>query len=346
MSSPKRKRKLCSVDGCPKQVVQGGLCISHGAKKPKRKKCTHPGCTKVVRGKAGLCRSHWAKRNGAKPIGRPATYAEIIERFSQHIDKCAREGRVIRVIVERSNRDYRGGEGLHIKGMSFGAFPSDEGEEALARFSECHHVIDSMMEESKSSDEIKMALTNMGKEWGIVRRAQQQSVVGNELEKVRITFKGVGFDIGWWRPHLAEEKRERARALIEKHKVSKQDDAVNGLDIVEFVDLLRSEGLWTLPYEYPPTREFNRFLQRHRKRHDRIDEVQEARALAEAKTAAASSESSEAIFPDPDEDSEISAIVEAVHDVKEDDRKPAAKRTADEAFAGDDNEFVGEIVEV
>lgn len=189
-----------------------------------------------------------------------------------------------------------------------------------------------------------MALKNVGKEWGIVRRAQQQSVVGNELEKVRITFKGVGFDIGWWRPHLAEEKRERVRALMEKHKVSMRVDAVNGLDVVEFVDLLRSEGLWTLPYEYPPTQEFNRFLQRHRKRHDRINEVQEARALAEARAAAAaSSESSETMVPNPGEGS---TIVEAVLDAEEDDRKPAAKRTADEAFAGDVNDFVGEIVEV
>ena len=31
---------------------------------------------------------------------------------------------------------------------------------------------------------------------------------------------------------------------------------------------------------------------------------------------------------------------------EEDDRKPAAKRTADEAFAGDTNEFVGEIAEI
>ena len=54
----KRVRRKCTVDGCSNRVVQGGLCISHGAK---RKQCKHPGCTKNVK-KAGLCSTHGPAR--------------------------------------------------------------------------------------------------------------------------------------------------------------------------------------------------------------------------------------------------------------------------------------------
>jgi len=54
----KRVRRKCTVEGCPNRVVQGGLCISHGAK---RKQCKHPGCTKNVK-KAGLCSTHGPAR--------------------------------------------------------------------------------------------------------------------------------------------------------------------------------------------------------------------------------------------------------------------------------------------
>ena len=48
-ANPKRIRRKCTVEGCENRVVQGGLCISHGAK---RKICGFPGCTKHVK-KAG-----------------------------------------------------------------------------------------------------------------------------------------------------------------------------------------------------------------------------------------------------------------------------------------------------
>lgn len=54
----KRIRRKCTVANCPNRVVQGGLCISHGAK---RKQCKHPGCTKNVK-KAGLCSTHGPAR--------------------------------------------------------------------------------------------------------------------------------------------------------------------------------------------------------------------------------------------------------------------------------------------
>lgn len=54
----KRTRRKCKVDGCENRVVQGGVCISHGAK---RKTCGHPGCTKHVK-KAGMCSAHGPPR--------------------------------------------------------------------------------------------------------------------------------------------------------------------------------------------------------------------------------------------------------------------------------------------
>lgn len=54
----KRTRRKCNIAGCPNRVVQGGLCISHGAR---RKTCKHPGCNKNVK-KAGLCSTHGPAR--------------------------------------------------------------------------------------------------------------------------------------------------------------------------------------------------------------------------------------------------------------------------------------------
>lgn len=54
----KRTGRKCKFEGCLNSVVQGGLCISHGAK---RKQCAHPGCTKNVK-KAGMCSAHGPAR--------------------------------------------------------------------------------------------------------------------------------------------------------------------------------------------------------------------------------------------------------------------------------------------
>ena len=56
--SKKRIRRPCSVVGCTNRVVQGGVCIRHGAK---RKKCNYPGCIKHVK-KAGRCSAHGPPR--------------------------------------------------------------------------------------------------------------------------------------------------------------------------------------------------------------------------------------------------------------------------------------------
>ena len=64
-TTKKRTRRACTVDGCPNRVVQGGLCIKHGAK---RKKCTFPGCTKNVK-KAGRCSTHGPRRKRCEVQG-------------------------------------------------------------------------------------------------------------------------------------------------------------------------------------------------------------------------------------------------------------------------------------
>eukprot|EP00978_Attheya_sp_CCMP212_P033033 scaffold131541_cov65-Attheya_sp.AAC.2 len=54
----KKKRRKCTAESCTNRVVQGGLCIAHGAK---RKKCGHQGCTKHVK-LAGMCSAHGPAR--------------------------------------------------------------------------------------------------------------------------------------------------------------------------------------------------------------------------------------------------------------------------------------------
>lgn len=57
-SSSKRARRKCTIAACNNRVVQGGLCIAHGAK---RKICSIVGCHKNVK-KAGLCSAHGPAR--------------------------------------------------------------------------------------------------------------------------------------------------------------------------------------------------------------------------------------------------------------------------------------------
>ena len=63
--SGKRQRRKCSMPDCPNRVVQGGFCISHGAK---RKTCAHPGCEKNVKAK-GFCSTHGPARKRCNAEG-------------------------------------------------------------------------------------------------------------------------------------------------------------------------------------------------------------------------------------------------------------------------------------
>ena len=53
----KKYRYECSADGCTNHVVNGGVCIRHGAK---IKLCSSEGCTNVAQ-KGGVCIRHGAK---------------------------------------------------------------------------------------------------------------------------------------------------------------------------------------------------------------------------------------------------------------------------------------------
>eukprot|EP00984_Skeletonema_dohrnii_P037274 scaffold39167_cov155-Skeletonema_dohrnii-CCMP3373.AAC.2 len=54
------KVKLCSKEGCTNKAKKGGVCIKHGAKII-RKRCSREGCTNQVM-QGGVCTKHGAKR--------------------------------------------------------------------------------------------------------------------------------------------------------------------------------------------------------------------------------------------------------------------------------------------
>ena len=57
----RRKRKLCSYPDCTKAIQRQGFCTKHGNSKYVRRKCTHHKCdNRVVNG--GVCIIHGAKR--------------------------------------------------------------------------------------------------------------------------------------------------------------------------------------------------------------------------------------------------------------------------------------------
>lgn len=53
-SKEKPTKRSCSVTGCHNGVVQGGVCVAHGAK---RRLCQFPGCT-ISAKCAGKCSKH------------------------------------------------------------------------------------------------------------------------------------------------------------------------------------------------------------------------------------------------------------------------------------------------
>ena len=57
-TKPKRIHRKCSAPDCTNQVVQGGVCVTHGAK---RKLCSYPNCNKAVK-LAGFCSTHGPAR--------------------------------------------------------------------------------------------------------------------------------------------------------------------------------------------------------------------------------------------------------------------------------------------
>lgn len=82
--------KKCKFNNCNNQVVNSGVCRSHGARV---RKCTFEGCTKDVQ-KAGRCYSHGAKRAKCTYIGcdRNAYIKGGVCNIHADIKRCTIEG--------------------------------------------------------------------------------------------------------------------------------------------------------------------------------------------------------------------------------------------------------------
>ena len=57
--------RKCSYPTCENHVVQGGVCVIHGAR---RKGCSHPGCNKAMK-QAGKCSTHGPSRHKCDEVG-------------------------------------------------------------------------------------------------------------------------------------------------------------------------------------------------------------------------------------------------------------------------------------
>ena len=95
-SKPKRIRRKCSAPSCPNRVVQGGVCVTHGAK---RKLCLHAGCDKAVK-LAGYCSTHGPARKKCDEWG--------CTRVAVQGGKCLSHGakrRICKFPKERCNKN-------------------------------------------------------------------------------------------------------------------------------------------------------------------------------------------------------------------------------------------------
>jgi hypothetical protein len=86
----KRARRSCTIQGCANRVVQGGVCITHGAK---RKPCKFTGCDKSVK-KAGYCSTHGPARKGCEIPGcsRVAVQGGVCIGHGAKKNQCEAEG--------------------------------------------------------------------------------------------------------------------------------------------------------------------------------------------------------------------------------------------------------------
>ena len=65
-----KKSKLCSVDGCAKFIVGGGVCVKHGSKK---KRCSREGCTNQTQKECAL-----SMGQGSVDMNAPLRSAQIL----------------------------------------------------------------------------------------------------------------------------------------------------------------------------------------------------------------------------------------------------------------------------
>eukprot|EP00986_Skeletonema_menzelii_P008071 scaffold3310_cov87-Skeletonema_menzelii.AAC.1 len=91
---PKKKYKkyYCSADGCTNHVINGGVCILHGAK---RKRCSSEGCTNQVR-RRGMCWRHGAKvkvkRCSSEGCTNIVINGGVCIRHGAKVKRCSSEG--------------------------------------------------------------------------------------------------------------------------------------------------------------------------------------------------------------------------------------------------------------
>jgi hypothetical protein len=84
-------RPTCTADGCANYVVNGGVCIRHGAK-PKRKRCISKRFTGLVKG--GVCSKHGAevKRCSVEGCPNQAQKGGLCTRHGAKKKLCSNEG--------------------------------------------------------------------------------------------------------------------------------------------------------------------------------------------------------------------------------------------------------------
>jgi len=87
----------CRNEGCTNQVVNGGVCIVHGAK---TKRCSHAGCTNGV--KNGGVRTLMVQRGSARKGGVCSIHGAEVKRCSHEgCNRCARKGGVCATHMEQ-----------------------------------------------------------------------------------------------------------------------------------------------------------------------------------------------------------------------------------------------------
>ena len=90
----KHNRRKCSAPNCQNGVIQGGVCITHGAKR----KCSHQGCTKKVKS-GGFCSKHGPPRKKCESSGCTRVAVQGGRCFTHGANICHYPSKVIITIV-------------------------------------------------------------------------------------------------------------------------------------------------------------------------------------------------------------------------------------------------------
>ena len=102
----KRPHKICTAEGCTSQARRGGVCTKHGAKQ-NLKRCSKEGCNNFVK-KGGLCRRHCPE--GARVTDKQCTFAGC-DKLAQRGGVCIGHGAEVKLcsVEGCSNKRYKAG---------------------------------------------------------------------------------------------------------------------------------------------------------------------------------------------------------------------------------------------